>query len=57
MPVAAILAEAIPLLVQVTKSIEAAQNGDEEAAKAYLSEARSRFDQASRLWDDAGSGD
>lgn len=37
-----------------TKALEAANNGDLQAAEAYLTQARSHFDQAVADWEAAG---
>ena len=36
-----------------TRAIEAANNGDEEGAKEYLEQARSRYAESRAAWDNA----
>lgn len=43
----------IALVNAATKALNAAHNGDEAAAKAYLAEARANFDIAVAEWDAA----
>lgn len=47
----AILDEALSLAGLAMRSIEAAQNGDQETANKFLAEARQRYKAASDKWD------
>lgn len=51
----AVMAQAVSAVSEtVSKAIEAANNGDDAKATAYLAEARGHFSSASAKWDAAG---
>ena len=48
-----LIATALEGVKLLTSAIEAANNGDATTARAYLEQARVRYDHARRKWDDA----
>lgn len=61
MPAAAAIITALKILAAAneaaalaTKAIEAANNGDDEAAQDYLAQSQARYDAARDGWDAAG---